>query len=84
MVLYKCIQHLYKNSVDGRLFIAKWWITMSVILDRTPSIQRAAALPRKCTKPVEDVRLWSCTAPYSGCTKILLLAECSMANGELP
>ena len=73
---------LYQNSLDSRVFTAEGWITMSVILNCISGVKGAAGLPRMCTKPVGDVQPWSCTAPYSGCTKIPLTAECSTARGE--
>ena len=78
---------LYENSIHSRVFTAKWWITMSVILYSTPSEQGATGLPRMCTQPVGDVRgmqPWTFTAPHSGCTKVPLAAEYSPPSGALP
>ena len=85
--LHRSVQQVYENSVDGRVFTAEWWITISTILNRTPSVQGATGLPRMCTQLVGDVRVvppWSCTAPHSGCTKVPLVAECLPPSGELP
>ena len=87
MVLYMYIQQVYKNSVDGIVFTAEFFITMSVNLNRTLSVQGAAGLPNMCTKPVGDVWVvpqWSCTAPYSTCLKVLLAADCSPPSVALP
>ena len=76
-----------KNSVYGRMLTAEWLITMSIILNRTPSVQGATGLPRMCTQNVGEVRgppLWSCTGPYRGCTKIRLAAELPPPSGALP
>ena len=59
---------------------------MSIIMNRTSSIQGATRLPRMCGQPLGDVRVvppCSCTAVYSGCTKIPLIAEYLTASGEL-
>ena len=69
---------MYKNSVEVRVFTAEWWISMSVILNRTPSVQGGAGISTTCTKSVGDVQgppPCSFTAPHSGCTKVLLAAE---------
>ena len=86
MELYSYVQRVYDNSVDGSVFTAEWCITMRVIPSRTPSVQGATGLYRMCTQPVGDVRgppPWSCTSPYSLCTKIPLMAECLTASSEL-
>ena len=65
---------LYENSVDSRVFIAEWWITLRVILNRLPSVQGTMGLPRMLTQIVGDVQgppPCSCTGMYSVCTKIL-------------
>ena len=87
MELYSSAQRVYQSSIGGRVFTAQSCTAMRVLPSRTPSVQGSAGLPTMCTKPVGDVRVappWSCTAPYSGCTKIPLTEECSTASGELP
>ena len=87
MVLYRSVQLVDESSVDGRVFTAEWWITMSVIPSRTPSVQGTTEVPRMCTQAVGDVRgppPFSCTGPYSGCTEIPLIAECSPLSGGIP
>ena len=37
--LYSSVQQVYKYSIDGRVFNAKWWITMNIVLNCTPSIE---------------------------------------------
>ena len=72
MELYRTVLRVYESFVGGRVFTAECWITMSVILNLTPSVQGATGLPRMCTLSVGDVRgplPFSCTGPYSGCTK---------------
>ena len=79
MVLHRFVQQVYENSIDGRMFTAECWTTMSFILNCTPSIQGAMRLPRMCTLPVLDVQgppPFSYTGPYSGCIEILLTVEC--------
>ena len=54
--------------------------------DRTPTVQGAMGLPRMCTEPMAEVRslpLWSCTDPYSGCTKMPFARESSSWIGEV-
>ena len=87
MVMYKSVQEVYEKSVDGRVFTAEWRIAVRVVLSHTPSVQGATRLPWMSTLPVCDVRgplPFSCTDPYSGCTKILLTTECAPPSGGLP
>ena len=63
--LYRSVQRVYENSVDFRVFNAEWWITMSIIVNRTPSVQGAMLLPIMRTQPVGDIQgqpSWSITA----------------------
>ena len=86
MELYRSVQHVYENSIDGRVFTAEIWITMSVILNCTPSEQGATGLPRMRTQPVGDVRgqpPCGFTAPHSGSIKVPMAAECTPPSGAL-
>ena len=85
MVIHTC--RTDENSVYGRMLTAEWLITMSVILNRTPSVQGATGLPRMCTQPMGEVRgplPWSCTRPYRICTKMWLVEEWQPLSDELP
>ena len=60
---YGDIQQVYKYSVHVRELIAKWWISMSVILNVTAGVQGATGIPRICTLHV---------ATYGACRHLLV------------
>ena len=84
--LYRSVHWVYENSIGGKVITATWWIAISVIQSSKPTEQGDTGLPRFCTQPLADLRHPPpgiiATAPYSGCTKIPLAAECSFRSGH--
>ena len=84
MELYTSAQRVYKKTVGGNVHCP---LVHCHEGHCTPSVQGTAGLPSMCTQLVGDVQgapPYSCTDPYSGCTKIALIAESSPLSGALP
>ena len=74
----KC--RLHQSAPHG---LVNWHVSCS---NRTPSVRGAMGPPRLCTQPllpVRSPRSRSCRGPYSGCTKMPFVSECSPWPCEL-
>ena len=85
--LYRPIQQVYKDAVYAKVFSMGWGAAIRVARNRIPRARDSKGPPSLCTQTVAAIWHpwpWSCTDPYSGCTKMPLTPGCLPSGGELP